>query len=628
MGAIKLSWFFRFLTIAAIAFSFAYGKPLYAILLLVSLILWRKPKTLVPNTERAPRDKTKIYYIALGITGVLALVMSIKDMAILVLFITLGLGFPLLFSATAFVYLACFLPMVISWKEPSKRPMAGALTALALVTVAILPGYLSIRDRDAYAARLGAVQIIPTAKQPFRTIEIQRGQGGYPDFAGNYGRAEGCDKVCRVLLENGEADWIRIAASGKKDSNGKFDSNTLYTSGLGEACRVPGSSNPTPAHCVLLQPDNNVQPALVIRLESGYGDGLSTDKQARKSPLKGWRRITALIGSTYQGSPIMRLQEQNFDQIFMPSVIGPAMSGMSSSGFELMKSQAKILPIDYVTAIRTLGFEVEVAPETVQDPKKKSWQNEPTDAEIRDILSTLNLPGNDPFNEAQNQAVNSWIEHARIYKDWTSDRLDIATRVLADRRIGHTGFFDQVFTKPAVASLLLPKVLNEVQTSDISEPRYALQSALWSIHRLDLDILMRNKPQIVAILQGDKFGKFGRSFIYAASLVGENPLPYLDKLKGDDIGNVSITAICLAQPVGAPAYIEKLHRLVDGENLDSKWPSNIAKTALSALVMHGDTAFVQDTVSKSQWHTKDRMMADMARNRDEKRRSVLNKCRE
>lgn len=568
------------------------------------------------------------YFIVLGITGVLAAIMSIKDMAIVVLFVTLGLGFPLLFSATVFLYLLCFLPLVVSWIERPKRLMAGALTTLALATVALLPGYLSIRERDAYAARLAAVQIIPTAKQPFRTIEIQNGQGAYPDFSGNYGSTKGCDTVCRTLLENGEADWIRIAATGKKDSNGTFDSNTLYVSASGEACRVHGSSNPTPPHCVLLQPDNNMQPALLIRLESGYGDGLSADKQTAKSPLTGWRRITAISGSNYHGDPFLRAQEQNFDQTFMPSIIGPTLAGMSSSGFEFMKSQTKIAPIDYETTMRKLGFKVEIAPAPVLDPKKLSWQREPTDAEIRGALSTLNLPGNTPFNQAQNDAINEWVMYARIYKDWTSDRLEIASRVLADKRIGNAGFFDQVFTKPAVAALLLPRVLNEVEAGDISGPRYPLKSALWAIDRVDLQVLKDNKAQIVSILKGDKFGEFGRSFIYAASLVGENPLPYLAKFDGKKDGNISIKAICLAQPFGAPAYITELRRRIEGERMKGEWPSETVKQVLNALVIHGDDAFVATIVNNSNWRSKDRMMTDMIRNLDDKRNPLLNKCRD
>ncbi len=623
-----MKWFLRFLTLAAIAFSFARGVPLIGLLLLLPLMyLWRS-KAAMPKGEHKARNIKRTYFVALGLSAVFALVMSVKDMAILVLFVTLGLGFPLLFSATAFAYLACFLPLVLSWKEPSKRPLAAALTALALAIVGILPGYLSIRDRDSYAARLAVVQITPTAIQPYRTIEIQNGQGAFPDFAGNYGRTEGCDTVCRTLLENGEADWIRIAATGKKDNNGKFDSNTLYVSGSGEACRVPGSSNPVPAHCVLIQPDNKVPPALLIRLESGYGDGLSTAKQTGKSPLKGWRRITAISGSIYQGEPILRAQEQSFEQIFVPTIIGPMLSGMSSSGFELMKNQTKIAPIDYVATIRMLGFKVEIAPEPVLDPKKKSWQAEPTDADIRGVLSALNLPGNTPFNQAQNDAVNQWVEHARIYKDWTSDRLDIASRVLADRRVGHVGFFDQVFIKPAVAKLLLPKVLEEVQSSDISKPHGALESALWAIDRIDMEILKENRAQIIAIVAGEMYGKFGRSFIYAASLVGENPLPYVAGYKGDNIGGVTIKAICIAQPVGAPAYIEKLRRLMDGENLDEQWPSETSKNALFALLVHGDIAFVQEIVGKTKWRTKDRFVADMIRNRDDKRNPISNKCRD
>lgn len=324
----------------------------------------------------------------------------------------------------------------------------------------------------------------------------------------------------------------------------------------------------------------------------------------------------------------MRQHEQNYEKVMLPTIIEPAFSGMSSGGYELVHNTTKLAPLDLVSAMRTLGFKVNIAPKAAPDPKKYSWQGEPTDADIRAALSVLNLPSSDPFNHAQNGALDQWVMHARNYKDWNSDRLNIATRIYKDPRIGFIGFFDQVFRHAEVAKILLPIALEEVQNSDISKPRDALKSVLWAIPQVDADILKANLPQIISIVQTNKFGKFDRSFIYALSLAGENPLPYLAKLGSENQLSNRVRAVCLAQPVGAPAYIAELRHSIDNKSLSGEWPDDAVKNALNALVMHGDDAFVENIVNNSNWRTKDRFVADMIRNRDDKRNPPLNKCRD
>ncbi|OWK22281.1 hypothetical protein AJ88_08035 [Mesorhizobium amorphae CCBAU 01583] len=67
------------------------------------------------------------------IVAAVALLMTVKDLATLLLFVTLGLGIPLLFASTLLVYMACLLPLVLA--IPNRRmvliclPLSLALAA-------------------------------------------------------------------------------------------------------------------------------------------------------------------------------------------------------------------------------------------------------------------------------------------------------------------------------------------------------------------------------------------------------------------------------------------------------------------------------------------------------------------
>jgi hypothetical protein len=581
------------------------------------------------ENQHRNQKKSDRYFLALVIIAGLGIILGLKDIAVLVVMLTLGLGFPFLFATTVFIYLLCFLPIVLFWDKRSLRPIVCLTSVIALAAVACLPSYFSNKKADAYAARVAAYQIKPAPNQTFRTVEIQQYSNSISQFNNGDSSRDGCNDVCASLLENGEVDWVRIEQRNPNYPKDEKGDATLYAPGSGDACHIPGGSNEPPQHCVLVQADDSRKADVVLILAAGYSDGLSVGKDTRGTPARGWRRITAFAGAdTEYRRPLMRMHEQNYEKVRLPTIIEPAFSGMSSGGYELLHYTIKLAPLDLISALRSLGFKVNIAPKPVLDPKKQSWQGEPTDADILAAISVLNLQSSDPFSQAENGSLNQWVMHARNYKDWNTYRLDIATRIFRDPRAGFIGFFDQVFRHPEVAKILLPMALAEVQNSDISKPREALKSVLWAIPQVDADILKANLPQIISIVQTNKFGKFDRSFIYALSLAGENPLPYLSKLGSENLITTRIKAVCLAQPVGGSAYITQLRHELDGQGLGGEWPDDIVKHALYALVIHSDDAFVQDIVGKSQWRTKDRMMADMIRNRDDKRNPISNKCRD
>lgn len=569
-------------------------------------------------TGRRMRRK---YFVTLVVLGVLSFVLGIKDMATAVLMLTLGLAFPLLFAATAFVYLLCVLPMAWYWSEPSKR-LAGGIAAIGLAAaIALLPGYLSKRDQKAIEEKLISLRIVPAERQTFRSLEVQKPAQFNPNLSGDVFKSAACDDVCRSLLENGEADWIRVVTPDR--SNKKATNITLFVSGAGDDCKVPGSSSAAPALCVLVRPDHSLPASLIMKLEDGNGDGLVPGRTEQRKLYAGWRRMTAINDGS---KVILRQQEQWFQAIVPPTIFVPAFAGMSSNGYEIQRKTVRLQPVDYLGAFRSLGFKAELAPPPVTDKKKRGWQREPTDAEIRDLISVLDLPGETPFNQAQDEIVNNWASYARIYKEWNPDRLALARRVFEDRRIGFVSFFDQVFTKPAVAKLLLPLALDEVEKGGLANPRENLKQALWHVDNLEPAILKDNAAPIMRIVSAGAYGEFGRTFLPAVSLIGENPLPFLSMLKGDDTSEIRIIALCVAEPKGFDAYVTQL-RAEYGKSLKpGEWPNDSTRAALNALVMHGDDAFVKSVIDGSNWRNKGKMFSSMTRKRDIES-PMIAKCR-
>jgi hypothetical protein len=545
--------------------------------------------------------------------------------ATILVVVTLGLAFPLLFSPTAFVYLLCLMPLALFWRNRNAR-VPGAIAAVAIVgAVALTPAYLSWQREHAIAGSLADLQVKPSKIQAFRSIELLKHANFSLDLSGSDFQNDACDSICRSLIEHGEVDWIRVVIPTQ---NGDKPANvTLFVSGSGKDCAVPGSSSPSPANCVLIRADHGLSASLTLRLEDGYGNGIEAkNEEERHLYAAGWRRISAYDNTNGKSEKVLLLQEQSFQVAVFPTIITPGISGLNSGGFELEHRTIRILPIDYAEAYRLLGFRAKLLVPAQRTSEEKTWRREPTDSEIRDLISVLDLPGSESFNQAQSEIVDRWTRYARIYKVWNADRLELARRILADNRVEFTSWFDQVFAKPEVATALLPIVLDEVESSNAANPRHAMKQALWHMPQLEPGILKANSAQIIKIIEAQRYGDFGPSFLATYAVIGENPLPLLDKMAGKDGAITKIRTLCLAEPRASVAYIQRLREEFEKSQRPGDWPEDETEAALNALVLHGDDNFVQSAIDTSQWRHKDKMFRRLTANRDDERRSLFFKC--
>lgn len=566
----------------------------------------------------------RLYFKLLIISGGLTLVLGIKDLSVAILMLTLGLAFPLLFSPTLFLYLLCLFPAVYLWNTRLKAK--ASLVSLALIFLAgFAPPLLSQMEQRKVETDLAELSRVPSGKFAARTLELLKPASFNANIIRGF-ENEACDRVCHSLIENNEVDWVRVKSAVPADRKrpNAFDV-TLFTTGSGSDCNVPGGSAQVPSHCVLVRPNNDATAGLTIRLEDGYGDGRAAPDDQRQPNMRGWRRISAYVGAPEQ--PVLRLQEQNYERIWMPSIVGPSFSGMASSGFEFWREGIRLNPLEYEAAYRMLGYKVVMPAEKIAAKETETWRREPSDAEIRGVTSVLDLPGDAKFNAAQMELVNNWITYARIYKEWTTERIGLAKRVMLDRRMGFAVFFDQVFSKPDVSRELMPIVLDNLEAHGEDGITEAQQQALWTFRFLDPALLQPHAEQILRMVEQKKFGKFARSFFSALSLVGKDPTPFFPMLIGEDADEIRIQALCLAVPTGKAAYISQLRQLLAASiTSNEEWPDDKVKSALTALVVHGDEAFAQSVIDASIWRNKGKMLGNMVRTRDRKDATRYSKC--
>ena len=81
----------------------------------------------------------RIYLIVMAILAVLTALFAVRDLGMMLVFLTIGLALPFMFIATLLYYGACLFPAFALWNV---RPGLGlALTFLLLAAAAWLPGF-------------------------------------------------------------------------------------------------------------------------------------------------------------------------------------------------------------------------------------------------------------------------------------------------------------------------------------------------------------------------------------------------------------------------------------------------------------------------------------------------------
>ena len=110
--------------------------------------------------------------------AVVTLIFVAKDVAVIVVMLTFGLGIPLLFASTALAYGLCARPAVVAWINGGP-PLGYAIGGAAVVALAVLPNLIGALQAHRVGQSLRASDHEPAQPVAIRSLEFRRPAADY-----------------------------------------------------------------------------------------------------------------------------------------------------------------------------------------------------------------------------------------------------------------------------------------------------------------------------------------------------------------------------------------------------------------------------------------------------------------
>ena len=212
----------------------------------------------------------RIYLIVLAALAALTILMAGQDVGLIVLFGTMGIGFPLVFAATGLIYGLCAAPLVVFWPAGGRARGAGVAATVVLIGFAALaPHYLGQYAATAAAAVLRASDHMPREQVGASTLEIRRPAESYD---ATFADRRPCGIECRTLLSTGQVRWVRVVEV-KQYTAQTVISSTFHRALHGKDCAAPGGDLNDSAVCVVDVADPGDPANLVIDFVNPIGSG-------------------------------------------------------------------------------------------------------------------------------------------------------------------------------------------------------------------------------------------------------------------------------------------------------------------------------------------------------------------
>jgi len=501
------------------------------------------------------------YIIAIAVLIGLSLIMSGSDVGLVVLMVTLGFGFPLVYSATGLFYALCAAPAVVLWEEGrSARAMGIALAALAIVAAAYAPGYFGRRQAELSARSLMSADHRPDAAIAATSLEIRRPEN---DYVGTFIGQNACGSECRAALAGSDLQWVRVTMDRPSGARGKAD-GAFYRALHGGDCAVPGSATPTnTAVCVVVAEDTREPAELTISFEDLQ---IAPTESApwQLSRIASARTVVAVRSKGGDKQEVLKQTEVTYSVPIAPTVVGPRFSGMHSEGADFAPTWRTVNKITLAGVLGQLGYlNAAAASAKSKSPIQDDWRTSINDEMTREMIAVLDLPQTEPFNPQQMKPVSDWTMHARNVQEWTPDLIALLRRLARDRRIRTPTSFDQIFERQQeVTKALLPDVLDRIALDGINSDYTPARQAAYTFPRIDAALLKPEAARIIALLGQSNDGR--ASLLPAIGRLGVDPLPYLTPFS-DDVskrsfyaGNPRLIGACRSEKTWATELIEPL----------------------------------------------------------------------
>jgi hypothetical protein len=472
----------------------------------------------------------RTYVNALMAALFLTALIAIPDMMIYVGIYTLGLGIPVMFAATALVYLICLLPMAICWNSANLRVASSVISVCLVAAVALIPFYNSKGEATTIAATVAQHDHIETMAGRPRSIEIA---------------ANDCQRECRHLLLSRQVDWIRIrTAIARSGGRTKFES-TMYRMDT-SACVSEGGDGDK-AGCVVIVADGQQPAELFVGIEAHKFDNTATSGW---TPQQLTRVLTIVQHNENAEVELYRRSESTIAVISPPLAILPAIKDWHSNGFEFGRMLQVFNEVSLQHGLEAIGFSFEGFKASAPGQHKRKDDKKPSPALAAAVSSVLKLDTTQPFNRQQIEIIRQWLDQMSSYVRHHRDvSFSEAEKSILRDIIDSRGIEDNIWVshllslnKP-LAREMIPVILTALETP--GAPSFVASSATAAFRVMDTVDLAPFADRIIAIWE-TKSSERNRILLGDIGRLGRNPVPILGPVRDGKFVKSSILAMYCA----------------------------------------------------------------------------------
>jgi hypothetical protein len=521
-------------------------------------------------------------------------------------------------APTILLYSAALVPLWLALTASHRRFWQIAAAALIPIAVAIGPGLLSQSEARLFAARMSKDDMSRPAPAKPKSIElIGDGISGMFVYAQTVGDEHAsCNEVCRRLLFNGAADWVRMTRIPDIYMNGRPGTTWSVTYHMehrdscpqfyrdGNTIERAVRDRLIAGDCVIAEADGKAAPDATANFTTRYFNQHYPAKPPDQGPNYAIiETVKDLRIESRQGgalTPVIQQTETVARTLALPFYIGTEIHMQGGyNGPTIGRDRIVMQPIDLSQAIRdTFGYEIaEISAPPPEDAGK-----------IAERILAL-PPEAGPVLSAQQQDAIKDVLDAMAKQPVLSDAdVDFVRRVIADHRVTESKLgivFQDMFRKhTARLEPLIPVVLDRISTP-VPERVGHYQSMLgWSLANFSADSLRPYRDRMIAVVEAQPDWPSSGVLTRLAEVGGDEAVNLvIRQLDSKSVAPQAAIAACRASaeawPALEPVVLAHLALPRQGSQLQDD-----EKALLLALARFGKKALAADVIEKRDLYDK------------------------
>jgi hypothetical protein len=576
------------------------------------------------------RKFLKIYFLLFGVLSIIAVIPEGTLVAFLIGAIVPfdAPGYLVLASPTILLYSAALVPLWLAVTATRRRIWLIAAAALVPLDIAIGPGLQSQRDATQFVSRISKDDMSsPVAGQP-RSIELvgDMASGLFPLQQNSGDLYATCNEICRRLLFNGEAEWVRVTQIPDVYRNRRADRirSVSYHREHRDSCP---DLYPAVEKIEKTARDRLIAGDCLIAETSDVGDvpdatlTFTTPYSSEREPAKPldqgpqFARVTRMSGlhieSRKDGAArtVLHRTETVVKTTALPFYIGAEMSiNGGYNGPTIGRRRNDFNQIDVSQALRdTFGYRLAAITAPPSEDAGK----------IAERILALSPDASPAFSAPQQDALLVVLAPMPRQLTLSDSDVDFVRRVIADRRVNevHIGIELRKMFRQYTDRLepLIPVVLDRISIPVSQEVGNYHRWLGGSLENYSAKNLRPYREKMIAVVEAQPDGPSDGVLARLAELGSDEAVNLvIQRLDSKLLRRSAAIAACRARaeawPALEPAVLAHLTSPLRGHGLGDD-----ERALMLALIRFGNKALVSDTLEKRDLIDKKRVIDELAK---------------